>query len=140
MVEVGYGCPVMAHDVVALPAHRGGSVHDVLAGSVVVIRVLLAHRGMVVLSQVNEVEIGSSEALHPTAQVASDGEGLEEDLGAYHCRAEVEENTTLHIGHRRTVDFEILATGPAQGGEVALRVLVDDVGAQGDVDSDRHAQ
>ncbi len=115
MVEVGDGDPEMAHDVVALPAQGRGLV-------------------------VNGVAVDRREVLHPMAQVAGDGEGLEENLEANHGRAKVEENTALQIGHRRTVDFEILAAGPSQSGEVALRVLVDDVGAQGDVDSHRHAQ
>ena len=87
-----------------------------------------------------EVEVGGGHAVEREAQVAGDGDGLEEDLGHDDGAAQVEPDPAFEAGDQAAEDAEVVQGGPAHRGAVEPGGHVHDVGADGHVDRRRHAR
>ena len=118
---------MVAGDLVTLPPVEGGPLHDVHARAVVTLH----------------VEVAAREAVRTAiaAEVARDGERLEEDLGHDHRAAEVEHDAAVVEADDRVREpAEVAMAGVADRGTVGGRMLVDDLGAERGVHGDGHAE
>ena len=130
--------------VKALAAVLHGAHEDRLERPVVVARVGLGRLVTQVGSQVLQIENGGRELvdLPPVlvSHVAGHRERLQVDFRPHDRGAEVQQHAALQLRDGLGEDQEIAIGSLAQGRAIAVRVLVDDVIAEPDVDGDRHAQ
>ncbi len=115
---------VVADEGDAAAGEAGRPLDDVALGPV------LAH----------EIEVHRRQPRDAVAQIAGDGERLQEDLGQDHGRADVEDDAVLQPGHEPAERLEVAVARLAEGGTVGARMHVVDVGADRDVDGDRESE
>ena len=111
----------MANDIIAVPAFGDGAANDVFGGSIVA----------------DHIERRGGELVHRMAEIAGDGQRFEEDFRHDNRRADVENDAALQLGHNTSEGLEIEVTRFAQHGAISDRMLVNDVGADGDMNGDR---
>ena len=80
------------------------------------------------------VHVDRHQAVEVVAEVAGHADRLEQDLRQHHGAAEVDPDAVLHRRDHGAQPAEVDQRRLAQGGAGNVRVHVDDVGAQGDVD------
>ena len=116
---------MVARELDATAAGERRSLDDVDAGTVVPLHVTVASHESRRLA---------------AAQVARDGEGLEEDLGHHHRAAEIQHDpAVVERGERCGEPLEIAVARGAERRAIGRGMLVDDVGAERGVHRDRDA-
>ena len=78
----------------AAATHR--AIHDILAWTVIVVRVVVADFATIV-AQVDQVEISGGDVEGGTPQITGDGERLEEHFRSNHSRAKIEEASAIQL-------------------------------------------
>src|SRR5438105_15202128 len=72
--------------------------------------------------------------------IPSHRQGFEVHLGTHHRRAEIQQHSLFQAGNGLGKDQEILITGLAQGGAIAIGMLVYDIVTDADMYRDWHSE
>ena len=135
---------MMPLEVKTLAAVGDGAYQDGLPWPVIVMRLDLGKRGVIVGRKVQQIENRGGEmpdgAAFLVRDISGHGQGLEVNFRSHYRGAEVEQHAAFKRFHGFREDQKIAVRGFAEHCAVAIRVLVDDVIADADMDCGGNAQ